>query len=84
MIAKKKRVLVAGIIIIVMILAIYVAIAYKEQNETDFVFEGTFVSNQASTEEVFAEKDTSFQDGNRNHDEKGDCFKRKLGDCVFI
>lgn len=84
MIAKKKRVVVTGVLIIAMIAAICVAIAYKEQNDTDFVFEGTFVSNQSSTVEVLADNDTSSQDGNRNNEEKGDCFKRKLGDCVFI
>lgn len=84
MIAKRKKFIITGVVILAMITVICVVIAYSNSKETDYVFEGTFVKTEESFEVTDAtDKNVGAQDKLDENDAK-DSFKRKSGDCVFV
>ena len=84
MIAKRKKFIITGVVILAMVAVICVVIAYSNNKETDYVFEGTFVKTEESVEVIDAtDKNIGQQDNLYGNDSK-DCFKRKTGDCVFV
>lgn len=84
MIAKRKKIIITGVVILAMITVICVVIAYSNSKKTDYVFEGTFVKTEESFEVTDAtDKNVGAQDKLDENDAK-DSFKRKSGDCVFV
>lgn len=84
MIAKRKKFIITGVVILAMITVICVVIAYSNSKETDYVFEGTFVKTEESFEVTDAtDKNFGAQD-NLDENDAEDSFKRKSGDCVFV
>lgn len=82
-IAKRRKFIITGVVILAMIAVICIVIAYSNSAETDYVFEGTFVKTEESIE-VVETTNTSFgEQGNADEIDK-DSFKRKSGDCVFV
>ncbi|WP_167955012.1 hypothetical protein [Anaerosporobacter faecicola] len=67
MIAKKKKAIITGVIIVAVIAILCGILVWKTNNDTDYVFEGTFV-----------------QENLTNEQEQEDCFKRNIGEQVFI
>lgn len=73
MIAKRKKFIITGVVILVMIAIICIVIAYRINDETDYVFEGTFVNAEESVEvadatvnyeELQKEDDNNMQENN--------------------
>lgn len=88
MIAKRKKFIITGVVILAMIAIICIVIAYRINDESDYVFEGTFVNAEESIEVVdatFNYKEPQKYDNHKQDDnKKKDCFKRKSGDCFFV
>ena len=83
-IAKRKKFIITGVVILAMITVICVVIAYSNSKETDYVFEGTFVKAEESIEVAEATSNNLGDQDNLDEKDAKDCFKRKSGDCVFV
>lgn len=84
MIAKKKKFIITGVVILAMITIICVVIAYSNSKETDYVFEGTFVKIEESINVADATGSNLAEQDNLDENDAKDSFKRKSGDCVFV
>jgi uncharacterized protein YxeA len=82
-IAKRRKFIITGVVILAMIAVICIVIAYSNSAETDYVFEGTFVKTEESIEVVDTTNTSFGEQGNTDEIDK-DSFKRKSGDCVFV
>ena len=82
-IAKRRKFIITGVVILAMIAVICIVIAYSNSAETDYVFEGTFVKTEESIEVVDTTNTSFGEHGNTDEIDK-DSFKRKSGDCVFV
>lgn len=83
MIAKKKKIIITGVVIIFMFAIICIVIAYNNK-ETDYVFEGTFVKAEESVEVVDGSSNNFSEQDHLDENKSKDCFKRKTGDSVFV
>ncbi|MBS5932441.1 MAG: hypothetical protein KIC94_06150 [Clostridiales bacterium] len=81
-IAKRRKFIITGVVILAMIAVICIVIAYSNSDETDYVFEGTFVTEE-SIEVVDTARTILGEQGDTDEMDK-DSFKRKSGDCVFV
>lgn len=84
MIAKRKKFIITGVVILAMIAIICITIAYHMNDETDYVFEGTFVNAEESIEVADATVNNYDEQQIQDNNDKEDCFKRKSGDCFFV
>lgn len=83
-IAKRKKLVITGVVILAMIAIICIVIAYRINDETDYVFEGTFVNVEESIEVTDATVNNYDEQQIQDDNDKKDCFKRKTGDCFFV
>lgn len=83
-IAKRKKFIITGVVILAMIVVVCIVIAYSNSKETDYVFEGTFVKAEESIEVIDATSNNLDQQDNLYENDSKDCFKRKTGDCTFV
>ncbi|WP_455716307.1 hypothetical protein [Anaerosporobacter sp.] len=84
MIAKRKKFIITGVVILTMIAIICIVIAYRMNDETDYVFEGTFVNAEESYEVADATVNNYDEQQIQDDSDEKDCFKRKTGDCFFV
>lgn len=88
----KKKIIILGIVTIVLVIAVGIGLFFYNKEETDYVFEGTFVNSEinvpnscdlVASETEHSEIVNEYEDENADPSDE-DCFKRSNNNCYFV